>query len=698
MTDLGGVRLSELVSLGAALRGCGSGADSAETVAARIVSLLYDELRSGQERSCVLVRFYATQQLRDLPQELQTFARTVVDDVPLAGYVPCLTLLATAGERPEWNDRRSSARHQAVPLPSERVLERFPMISQLIRQMGVRVGALIEPDPQLLVELDEQSYNVFFVADAVGSPHIPDQGFVTDFEVASALGFGGMLPTGDLFSVVLFSRTPIPAATAELFKVLALSVKLAVLPFADGPFLTSPAGARPAGPGPATTRSQLLAVEQLLDVQEHTVLAQAARLEELHAQEQRRSQQLRALAEVSVVTGSAMSVPEILSHVTERARDVVGAHQAVASLTTGDDRAQAITSVSTSEQYEQWRDYDAPPEGSGIYAAVCETNTPIRLTQRQLEAHPRWRGFGVAAAQHPPMDGWLAVPLVGRNGQNLGLIQLAGAYSGAFTAEDEAVLVQLARLASVSIENARSHAHEHDLATELQKSLLPQVRDVSGLAVASRYLPAARELGLGGDWYDVIPRSDGRVVLVVGDVVGHDVRAARTMGQLRHAVRAYSTENPAPDSVMSRVDRLMTAVAPEEFASMFYLLLDPPTGRAVYTNAGHPPPLLVKPDGATCYLPDATSPPVGYLSPADYHNDEMVLRPSTTLLLYTDGLIERRGTSLTSSLEQLEAMTRTADPDPSLLLTAVERWLGGSTPDDDVAMLAVRTREALSHP
>ncbi len=147
MTDLGGVRLSELVSLGAALRGCGSGADSAETVAARIVSLLYDELRSGQERSCVLVRFYATQQLRNLPQELQTFARTVVDDVPLAGHVPCLTLLATAGQRPEWNDRRNSARHQAVPLPSERVLERFPMISQLVRQLGVRVGALTAAHP-----------------------------------------------------------------------------------------------------------------------------------------------------------------------------------------------------------------------------------------------------------------------------------------------------------------------------------------------------------------------------------------------------------------------------------------------------------------------------------------------------------------------------------------------------------------------
>lgn len=535
------------------------------------------------------------------------------------------------------------------------------------------------------------------MADAVGSPHIPDQGFVADFQVASALGFGGMLPTGDLFSVVLFSRTPIPAATAELFKVLALSVKLAVLPFADGPFLTSPAGDRPAGLGPATTRSQLLAVEQLLDVQERTVLAQAARLEQLHALEQRRSQQLRALAEVSVVTGSAMSVPEILTHITEQARNVVGAHQAVASLTTGDDWAQAITSVSMSERYEQRRDYDAPPDGSGIYAAVCETNTPLRLTQRQLEAHPRWRGLGEAAAQHPPLDGWLAVPMVGRNGQNLGLVQLSGAYSGAFTAEDEAVLVQLARLASVSIENARSHAHEHDLATELQKSLLPYVGDVSGLAVASRYLPAARDLGLGGDWYDVIPRSDGRVVLVVGDVVGHDVRAARTMGQLRHAIRAYSTEDPTPGSVLSRLDRLMTAVAPEEFASVFYLLLDPPTGRAVYTNAGHPPPLLVEPDGATYYLPEAASPPVGYLSPADYQNHEMALLPSTTLLLYTDGLIERRGTSLTQSLEQLRLMTETADPDPSMLLAAIEEWLGRSAPDDDVAMLAVRTRKALSH-
>ena len=115
----------------------------------------------------------------------------------------------------------------------------------------------------------------------------------------------------------------------------------------------------------------------------------------------------------------------MMQEVAEQARAIIGAHQAVISLTQGRDWAQAITALSLSDKYAAYRHLVEPPDGSGIYAVVCETNRPLRLTQAELEAHPRWRGFGAYADQHPPMRGWLAVPLTGRDGSNIGVLQLS---------------------------------------------------------------------------------------------------------------------------------------------------------------------------------------------------------------------------------------------------------------------------------
>ncbi|KFE68653.1 PAS domain-containing protein [Hyalangium minutum] len=171
--------------------------------------------------------------------------------------------------------------------------------------------------------------------------------------------------------------------------------------------------------------------------------------------EQYHRAQLQGLAQASLAIGRAPSLDQALRVITEQARELIGAHQAVTSLSTGEDWAQAIHTVSLSAKYAAWRDYAAPVDGSGIYAKVCESNQPARMTQAELEAHPRWHGFGAHKGKHPPMRGWLAVPMVDRNGRNLGLIQLSDRYEGDFTAEDEAILVQLARLAAVAIENAR---------------------------------------------------------------------------------------------------------------------------------------------------------------------------------------------------------------------------------------------------
>ena len=168
----------------------------------------------------------------------------------------------------------------------------------------------------------------------------------------------------------------------------------------------------------------------------------------------RRTTQLQRLSEAALAIGRAVSLDEVSRVATEAAREIIGAHQAVTSFS-GENWAQAIHAVSLSDKYAGFRSYDTHPDGSGIYRVVCRTNRPQRLTQAEIEAHQDWRGFGAEAGRHPPMRGWLAVPLIGRDGRNLGLIQLSDKYEGEFGEDDEAILVQLAQLASEAIENAR---------------------------------------------------------------------------------------------------------------------------------------------------------------------------------------------------------------------------------------------------
>jgi PAS domain S-box-containing protein len=171
--------------------------------------------------------------------------------------------------------------------------------------------------------------------------------------------------------------------------------------------------------------------------------------------ETRRANLLGRVAEAGRKLHAVLDTEAIADVLTQEARDIIGAHQGLTSLTISEDWAQSINAVSLSDKYERYREYHAQPDGSGIYSLVCRTNTPMRMTQQELEAHAGWRAFGSHAGEHPPLRGWLAVPLVGHGGRNLGVVQLSDKYAGEFTQEDEAVLVQLAAIASAGIENAR---------------------------------------------------------------------------------------------------------------------------------------------------------------------------------------------------------------------------------------------------
>jgi PAS domain S-box-containing protein len=235
------------------------------------------------------------------------------------------------------------------------------------------------------------------------------------------------------------------------------------------------------------------------------------------------------------------------------------------------------------------------------------------------------------------------------------------------------------------------YQREHTIAETLQRSLLPErLPPIEGLAMAARYLPGARGAAIGGDWYDVLERPDGRVALVVGDVAGHGLRAAASMGQLRNAFRAYGMVEASPAEVVARINRLVMSGVEQVMATVLYLVLDRETGEVAFSAAGHPPPLVIAPDGPR-FLEGGRSVPIGAADPAVFRESTAILPPGSSLLLYTDGLVERRDTPLDERLETLAAAAGVAGDDLNALCERVlSGVLGDADPGDDVALLAVR--------
>lgn len=220
-----------------ALRNIDLGAKSMEEVADRMVRYLYENLIDQQtgKPACALVRFFKTHSYRDLHQSLQEAACDILGSRSIIPATKCLTLLATAGDEPHWNSRHHSTGHKAIPLIDRDFIERAPMISQLIKQFGLEAEAILKPDPKLILDLQRTKFNVFYVPDALGSAHIPTQkDFVIPYQIKSVLGFGGMLPSGNIFAIILFSKTWFPYDTAELFKWVSAYARIAVVSFDRG--------------------------------------------------------------------------------------------------------------------------------------------------------------------------------------------------------------------------------------------------------------------------------------------------------------------------------------------------------------------------------------------------------------------------------------------------------------------------------
>ena len=179
-----------------------------------------------------MVRCFLTRPYRDLDPQSQDCARRALACGPGSLDMRCLTLFGTAGERPEWNERNRSRRYRSIPLADKQVVSQFPMVLQLLQQLGVDLTSQTQPESDLPVDWTEHTLDVFYVAEAKGSPYVPDQeSFVIPYGIESVLGFGGVLPSNEFFVVILFSRVRISRETVELLKPLAMSVESALLPF-----------------------------------------------------------------------------------------------------------------------------------------------------------------------------------------------------------------------------------------------------------------------------------------------------------------------------------------------------------------------------------------------------------------------------------------------------------------------------------
>lgn len=238
MIDMRNFTLKDMVECSAAIRLMWEGTTSMEQVADKIVRYLYDHLIDGDtgERAFALIRFFKTHPLEELEEDSRKFALDMLQTAPESPNMKCLALLASAGVEPQWASRKESKGHRAIPLVSEQFVDRFPMVRQLIQQFGLEVNTVLQPDSEVVYDMAEKAYNVFHVSEAVGSQYVPAQeNFVIPYGVRSVLGFGGILPSGNLFAVIMFSKIPIDPETANMFRTLAMSVKVAILPHVGKP-------------------------------------------------------------------------------------------------------------------------------------------------------------------------------------------------------------------------------------------------------------------------------------------------------------------------------------------------------------------------------------------------------------------------------------------------------------------------------
>ncbi|MFH9862033.1 SpoIIE family protein phosphatase [Streptomyces sp. NPDC017202] len=335
--------------------------------------------------------------------------------------------------------------------------------------------------------------------------------------------------------------------------------------------------------------------------------------------------------------------------------------------------------------------------GDAVLIPVLDSSEGLWVAEEPARAE-RIREFGLHSL--------ISVPMRARN-TVLGVTTFVRSLNPvSFQSDDVLLARELVARAALCVDNARRYTREHTAAVTLQRSLLPDVlTGGSALEVASSYLPADPTDGVGGDWFDVIPLSGARVGLVVGDVVGHGITAAATMGRLRTAVQTLADMEMPPDELLAHLDDLVLRLSAEGSddeaarttaatflgATCLYAVYDPVTRRCSIARAGHPPPVVVAPDGRVTFPEVPAGPPLG-LGGMGFETTEIELAENSLLGLYTDGLIEGADRDMERGMTRLGELLAHPDGDLDTLCSTAVRHLVPAPRPDDVALLLVRTR------
>ncbi|HEY2600410.1 MAG TPA: SpoIIE family protein phosphatase [Thermoleophilaceae bacterium] len=393
---------------------------------------------------------------------------------------------------------------------------------------------------------------------------------------------------------------------------------------------------------------------------------------------------VRGLEAVADAALAHLPFDELLSELLARVSHVLEVERAAILLK--DEERECLTVAAARGPGSEFAQSRRIPLGAGIAGRVAAEKRPVFVEDVDSDT------LGLSVVWEDRVRSVLAVPLLVQGARAIGVLQVGTSEDRRFSDDDTQLLQLAADRLAVAIDRARLNEQAHHIAATLQRSLLPSsTPQVAGLELATRYQPGADGTQVGGDLYDVVPYSDGRVGLAIGDVVGRGIEAASLMGQIRNSLRAYAMEDDRPEHVIERLNLLMHHWQQDRIATLSYLVLDPASGHVTFATAGHLPPLVLGPDGNASYLEGGEFVPLGVLPFGGYTAGYAVIKPGSTVLLYTDGLVEERGMSIDDGLERLRQAIQRApgDPDAMCDFLLAEVPPNGAA-GDDVAVLATR--------
>jgi GAF domain-containing protein/anti-sigma regulatory factor (Ser/Thr protein kinase) len=390
--------------------------------------------------------------------------------------------------------------------------------------------------------------------------------------------------------------------------------------------------------------------------------------------------QLEALQQVTDAALAYLPQAELLDELLKRIRQIL--HADTAAILMLEETGQLLRARAAKGIEEEVEQGVTIPVGKGFAGRIAAERRAIFIpdVDHADVLNPLLREKGIRSL--------LGVPLL-IEGRVLGVLHVGSLTPRVFTDEERVLLQHAGDRAALAIEHAQL-TEQRRLAEALQRRLLPQrLGGIPGLEIASRYLPAGESLG--GDWYDAFALAPGKVVVAVGDVVGHGLGAAATMAQLRTALRAYAVEGYGPSEVVEKVNRMMWQLGPTAMTTLAYLVVDPFAERVELVTAGHPPALVVSPDGTAEYLPLTGGIALGASPVARFPSHTHPLPLGSSVMLYTDGLVESRTLPIDDGLERLRALAEEAN-EPEALCAAATRRLVPESPADDIAMIVARLR------